>query len=58
MDGVLFCKAKDHCLYTPKSEIKMNWFDNLEYENEPMPKECKLYSYQYKFLDEFMKQIK
>ncbi|NPA44811.1 MAG: hypothetical protein GXO49_04685 [Chlorobi bacterium] len=37
---LLFCKEKNTFLYTPKNEIKENWYDLGDETNEPMPKKC------------------
>jgi hypothetical protein len=39
---VFYCKAKDTFLYTPKNEVKKNWFDLGNERNSPMPKQCDL----------------
>lgn len=41
---LLFCDKKDVYLYTPKNQIKGNQFDLGDFENNPMPKECELFT--------------
>ena len=43
---LFFCNKKDVFLYTPKNQIKGNYFDLGDHINEPMPKECEMYSEQ------------
>jgi len=41
--SLFYCDAKEKYLYTPKSEIKKNYFELSEEANDPMPKKCKEY---------------
>jgi len=41
---LLYCKVNECFLFTPKNQIKGNQFDLGDENNEPMPKECKIYN--------------
>ena len=38
---IIFCEKFNKGLVHPQQELKGYWYDLEDYENEPMPKECK-----------------